>query len=56
MQELSAGSASNKPAVQGNACGTWGWPGLECDALRKASENLGVTEKDRLCWQHQHSG
>lgn len=53
MQELSPGSAPNKPAVQGNA---WGWPGLECAALRKDSENSGITEKDRLSWQHQHSG
>lgn len=56
MQDLNPGSAHNKPAVQGNACGTWGWPGLECAALRTASENLGITEKDRLSWQHQHSG
>lgn len=38
-QELSPGSAPSKPAVQGNASGTWGRPGLECTALRKASEN-----------------
>lgn len=56
MQELSPDSAPNKPIVQGNVGGTWGWPGLECAALRKTSENLGITEKDKLSWQHQHSG
>lgn len=52
-QGLSPGSAPNKPASKGMP---WGWPALECAASRKASENLGITEKDRLSWQHQHSG
>lgn len=48
-QELSPGSAPNKPSIQallliGNACGAWGWPGLGC-AASCAKEQCRISEK-----------